>query len=131
MLKPGIYPNVYIEEVSLLKPVVWMGDSLQRIRGAAVDVRTEAGHQLGLVQGGEMPEDFRPMPDVGPGVVEIRLHGASEFRVFYVARFAEAVYVLHCFEKKTQATRMADLELGRRRLRAVLAHRETMMGGGG
>ena len=126
-----IYPKVYIEEVSLLKPVVWMGDSLQRIRGAAADVRSEAGHQLELVQGGEMPEDFRPMPDVGSGVVEIRLHGVSEFRVFYVARFAEAVYVLHCFEKKTQATRTAELELGRRRLRAVLAHRETMLGGAG
>lgn len=56
-----IYPNVSVEEVSLLKPVVWMGDSLQRIRGAVVNVRSEAGHQLELVQGGEMPEDFRPM----------------------------------------------------------------------
>ena len=51
------------------------------------------------------------MPEVGSGVMEIRLHGHNEFRVFYVARFAEAVYVLHCFVKKTQATRKADIDL--------------------
>ena len=74
-----------------------MGDSLERLRQASEDVRSDAGYQLGLVQRGGMPTDFRTMPDVGPGVVEIRLHGASEFRVFYIARFEEAVYVLHCF----------------------------------
>ena len=55
------------------------------------------------------------MPDVGAGVMEIRLHGDNEFRVFYVARFEEAVYVLHCFVKKTQATRKADIDLGKQR----------------
>ena len=55
------------------------------------------------------------MPDVGAGVMEIRLHGDHEFRVFYVARFEEAVYVLHCFVKKTQATRKADIDLGKQR----------------
>ena len=75
-----------------------------------------------------MPADFRPMPDVGPGVMEIRLHGATEFRVFYVARFEEAVYVLHCFSKKTQATRRADLSVGKQRYSALLRMRQSSQG---
>ncbi len=75
---------------------------------------------MGLVQSGGSPSDFKPMPDVGQGVMEIRLHGDNEFRVFYVARFAEAVYVLHCFVKKTQATRKADIELGKKRYNLLL-----------
>ena len=63
------------------------------------------------------------MPDVGSGVIEIRLHGDNEYRVFYVARFEEAVYVLHCFVKKTQATRKADLDLGRQRYSTLLQAR--------
>jgi phage-related protein len=80
---------------------------------------------LELVQAGEIPTDFRPMPDVGPGVMEIRVHGAAEYRVFYVARFEEAVYVLHCFTKETQATRRTDLDLGRQRYKAVLEQRKS------
>jgi len=52
--------------------------------------------------------------------MEIRVHGENEFRVFYVAQFAEAVYVLHCFIKKTQATRKSDIQLGRHRYTAML-----------
>ena len=103
-----------------------MGDSQQRLRSAPAEIRSDAGYQLDLVQRGEMPLDFRPMPDVGSGVVEIRLHGQNEFRVFYLARFRDAVYVLHCFEKKTQATRAADIELGKKRYREVLAKRGSL-----
>jgi phage-related protein len=101
-----------------------MGDSLERLRQAPSDIRSEAGYQLELIQSGEMPLDFRPMPDVGPGVMEIRLHGEAEYRVFYVARFEEAVYVLHCFVKKSQATRTSDLDLGRRRYGAMTEQRK-------
>ena len=65
------------------------------------------------------------MPDVGSGVMEIRLHGASEYRVFYVARFEEAIYVLHCFVKKTQSTRKADIDLGKQRYGALLEVRKS------
>ena len=65
------------------------------------------------------------MPDVGPGVMEIRIHGDNEYRVFYVARFEEAVYVLHCFEKKTRATRKADLDMGRKRYAALVEARKS------
>jgi phage-related protein len=100
-----------------------MGDSRARLQSAPADIRSDAGYQLSLVQSGEMPEDFKPMPDVGPGVMEIRIHGDNEYRVFYLARYDEAVYVLHCFVKKTQATRKADLELGRKRYIALIEAR--------
>jgi len=63
-----------------------------------------------------MPSDWKPMPSVGPGVHEIRIHTEREHRVFYVARFAEAVYVLHACEKRTRRTRHADIELAKARL---------------
>lgn len=65
------------------------------------------------------------MPGVGSGVVEIRVHGEKEFRVFYVARFPEAVYVLHSFAKKTRTTRKADIELGKHRYAAMLELRRS------
>ena len=102
------------------KRIAWLGDSLARLREAPEDVRADAGYQLDLVQRGGAPTDFRPMPGVGPGAMEIRVRGDNEYRVFYVARFEEAVYVLHCFAKKTRATRKADLDLGRRRYAAML-----------
>jgi phage-related protein len=121
-----IYKKVYTGAVSIWKPVAWMGDSLAKLRSLPAELRSEVGYQLERVQSGRQPSDFRPMPDVGSGVVEIRLHGETEHRVFYVARFPEAVYVLHCFEKKTQATRKADIELGRHRYAEVLALRSGM-----
>ena len=102
-----------------------MGDSLARLRAAPVDIRSDVGYQLDLVQRGEVPEDFKPMPDVGSAVMEIRVHGDNEYRVFFVARFEEAVYVLHCFVKKTQATRKADLDLGRKRYSALIEARKS------
>jgi phage-related protein len=106
-----------------------MGDSLQRLRQASAEIRSDVGYQLELVQGGDMPADFKPMPDVGPGVMEIRVHSESEYRVFYVARFQEAVYVLHCFVKKTQATRQSELDLGKQRYRALLEQRQSSRSG--
>lgn len=65
------------------------------------------------------------MPRVGPGVREIRIHTALEHRVLYVARFVEAIYVLHAFEKRTRRTPKRDLELGRQRFRALVSQRRT------
>lgn len=107
------------------KPIVWLGDSLARLRAAPADIRADAGYQLELVQRGETPTDFRPMPDVGSGVLEIRVHGENEFRVFYVARFQEVVYVLHCFVKKTRATRRAEIDLGGQRYAVMLEWRRS------
>ncbi|MCB9383090.1 MAG: type II toxin-antitoxin system RelE/ParE family toxin [Bryobacterales bacterium] len=106
-----------------LKPLVWLGDSLVRLRAASVEIRSDAGYQLDLAQRGEAPSDFKAMPDVGSGVMEIRIHAETEFRVFYVARFEEAVYVLHSFVKKTRTTRKADIDLGQQRYAAMLKMR--------
>jgi phage-related protein/predicted XRE-type DNA-binding protein len=113
--------------VPSLKPITWLGDSLARLRTAPKDIRSNAGYQLGLVQRGETPADFKPMPDVGAGVMEIRLHGDNEFRVFYVARFEEAVYVLHSFVKKTRATRKIDIDLGKAIRRDAVSEERTHM----
>ena len=59
------------------------------------------------------------MPTVGAGVVEIRIHTETEHRVFYVTKYADAVFVLHAFEKKTQKTAKKDIELGQERLKQV------------
>lgn len=59
------------------------------------------------------------MPAVGRGVREIRIHHRGQYRVVYVAKFEEAVYVLHAFQKKTQKTRKQDIEITKRRIRLI------------
>jgi len=107
------------------KPLRWVGSSLEDLRAFPEAARREAGYQLRRLQGGLLPADWKPMTSVGPGVAEIRLHSGVEHRVFYVARFAEAIYVLHAFEKRTRQTRQADLELARKRLSAVVQGRRS------
>lgn len=112
-----VYRNRYTSEVP--KNLRWVGRSLDELRDFPVEARREAGHQLHLVQLGEDPDDWRPMPSVGPGVIEIRLHDETEHRIFYVAAFREAVYVLHAFEKKTRRTAQADIDFGRENLKEL------------
>ena len=99
------------------RPLSWLGTSLSDVRAFPAEARRSAGYQLRRVQQGLMPTDWKPMSTVGSGVAEIRLRGQLEHRVLYIARFAEAIYVLHAIEKKTQKTRKTDLDLARRRLR--------------
>jgi phage-related protein len=99
-----------------VKPVRFLGDSLECLRDFPEDMRHDAGYQLEKVQRGEQPDDFKPMPAVGKGVEEIRITDESgAYRVIYVARCAEAVYVLHAFQKKTRATSRRDIDVARRR----------------
>ena len=100
------------------KPVVFRGSALDDLRAFPAVARREAGHQIDQVQRGRDPDDWRPMSTVGPGVREIRIRDAvGAFRVIYTARFADAVYVLHCFQKKMQKTSKADMDLAARRYR--------------
>lgn len=109
----GLYPFGYNQGV---KPVRFLGDSLQSLRDFPEEARHDAGYQLEQVQRGEQPDDFKPMPAVGKGVEEIRVTDESgAYRVIYVARRAEAVYVLHAFQKKTQATSRRDIDTAKRR----------------
>jgi phage-related protein len=99
-----------------MKPVRFLGDSLECLRDFPEDARHDAGYQLDKVQRGEQPDDFKPMPAVGKGVEEIRVTDeSSAYRVIYMARRAEAVYVLHVFQKKTQATSRRDIDVARKR----------------
>jgi phage-related protein len=103
------------------KPIEFRGSSLDDLRAFPLTARREAGYQLDQVQNGYEPDDWKPMNTVGMGVKEIRIRDAAgAFRVIYVAKFAEAVYVLHCFQKKTAKTSKADLELAAKRYRDLL-----------
>ncbi len=105
------------------KPLFWVGTALTRIRAFPSAARRAAGHQLHRVQLGLDPSDSKPMTSVGPGVFEIRIHEEGEYRVLYVAKFIEGVYVLNAFMKKTRKTRQADIDAARRSLAEVLRHR--------
>jgi phage-related protein len=103
------------------KPIKFQGSALDELRCFPVPARREAGYQLDLVQHGHEPDDWKPMPNIGPGVREIRIRDASgAFRIMYVAKFSDAVYVLHCFQKKTQRTSKQDLDLTESRYRELL-----------
>ena len=104
-----------------MKLIEFRGNSLADLRDFPLSARREAGYQLDLVQHGGGPDDWKPMNTIGPGVREIRIRDeAGIFRVIYVAKFADAVYVLHCFQKKTQKTSKADLDLAGKRYRDLL-----------
>ena len=106
------------------KPLRWVGTSLEDLRAFPDAARREVGYQLRRLQQGLLPDDWKPMASVGPGVAEIRIHSGVEHRVFYVTKFGEAIYVLHAFQKRTRQTRQADLELARTRLAEVVRSRQ-------
>jgi phage-related protein len=102
-----------------VKPVRFVGSSLDDLKAFPAEARRAAGFELSFVQRGLEPSDWKPMKEVGAGVREVRVHVLGEWRVLYVARFAEAVYVLHAFQKKTARTRKEDIQLARARLRGI------------
>jgi len=99
-----------------MKPVQFVGSSRDDLQGLPEDARETAGYQLFKVQQGKEPDDWKPMPTVGTGVQEIRVWEESgTYRIFYVARFEEALYVLHVFEKRSQKTPQRDIQLAKER----------------
>ena len=107
-----------------MKSVTFLGDSLKRVREFPEDARQDTGYQLDRVQRGMQPDDFKPMPSIGKGVEEIRVRDETgAYRVVYTARLAEAVYVLHAFQKKTQATSKRDIDLAVERFRELMKGR--------
>lgn len=105
------------------KPLVWLGSARRDLRAFPSDARRRSGFQLPKVQQGLDPDDWKPMTGVGPGVREIRIQTELAHRVFYLATFEEAVYVLHAFEKKTRKTPAPDVTLARDRYRGLLKKR--------
>jgi len=107
------------------KQILWVGSAYADLLAFPKDARKEAGFQLGKVQAGLDPTDWRPFDEVGAGTKEIRIREASGiFRLMYVAKFEEAIYVLHCFQKKTQATSKQDRAIAATRYRAVVNARK-------
>ncbi len=99
-----------------MKSICFLGDSLRALRAFPMEAKRDAGYQLELVQLGLTPNDFKPMPSIGKGVEEIRIRDQTgAYRVIYTARMGAAIYVLHAFQKKTQATAQRDLDLAKKR----------------
>ncbi|WP_297919727.1 type II toxin-antitoxin system RelE/ParE family toxin [Metallibacterium sp.] len=103
-----------------MKSVRFVGDAWAELHAFPQAVRHDAGYQLHRVQTGEQPADFKPMPMIGLGVEELRVRDATgAYRVIYTARMADAVYVLHAFQKTTQRTAPGNIELARQRFKQV------------
>jgi len=108
-----------------MKDLIFRGSSLDDLRNYPAPVVREAGYQLDKVQNGIEPTDWKPMPSIGAGVKEIRIADeAGAFRVIYLAKLADAVYVLHCFQKKTQATSQKDIKLAQRRFKDLMQEKQ-------
>lgn len=106
------------------KEIRWIGSSYDDILTFPPATRKEAGYQLGRVQEGIDPDCWKPFDDVGAGVREIRIRDEfGVYRIMFVAKFSEAIYVLHCFQKKTQATSKHDKDITEKRYRAILRER--------
>lgn len=106
------------------KPIYWIGSSKEDIAQFPLEAKRKAGFQLRAVQRGQSPSDFKSMSIIGKGVEEIRIRTGEAYRIFYVARFAEAVYVLHAFNKKTQKTSKKDIDIGHKRYQAMINSRK-------
>ena len=107
------------------KELRWVGSSYDDLLASPQESRREAGFQLSKVQAGLDPTDWKPFEGVGAGTKEIRIKDEDGiYRVMYVAKFEEAIYVLHCFQKKTQATSKQDKGIAEARYRAVVNARK-------
>ena len=104
----------------MVKPLSFLGNSLDELRAFPISVRRNAGYQLDRVQHGHLPTDWKPTSTIGPGVQEVRLQdGSGAFRVIYIASLPDAVYVLHCFQKKTEQTAGRNLAVATNRYRQL------------
>jgi len=118
--------NLYDDKLASSPPataladVVWLGDALEVLRGFPAPVQGDLGYALYQVQLGQMPPDSKPMRTVGPGVYELRDQDERAwYRVFYLKKIANLVYVLHCFEKRTAQTEQKDIEVAKERLKRL------------
>ncbi len=102
-----------------MKPLNFIGSSLDDLRNFPEEARKAVGFELYAVQRGLEPRDWKPTPGIGRGVKEIRIHILGEWRILYVAKFEDVVYVLHSFQKKTQKTSHHDIEIARKRYKRI------------
>jgi phage-related protein len=102
-----------------MKPLRFLGSSLDDLRNFPDEARRAAGFELRAVQNGLEPSDWKPIPVIGPGVKEIRIKVLGEWRVIYIAKLRDTVYVLHAFQKKTRRTSRHDIDSARQRYRQI------------
>ena len=103
------------------KPIYWVGTSYQDLLNFPEYVKREAGYQLHRVQNGLEPDDWKPFKRIGSGVKEIRIRSKNNmFRVIYVAKFAERIYILHAFQKKSRKTDENDIKITKVRYKAII-----------
>jgi phage-related protein len=102
-----------------MKPLKFVGSSLDDLRDYPEEARRVAGFELRTIQNGFEPRDWKPVMSVGAGVKEIRVHVLGEWRIIYVANIQDAIYVLHAFQMKTQKTSQRDIELARKRYKQI------------
>jgi len=103
------------------KLIEFVSESLDELRYFSISARREAGFQLDKVQRGLEPNDWKPMKTIGAGVNEIRIKDTDgAYRVIYVAKFEEAVFVLHCFKKKTEKTATSYIDLAKSRYKELV-----------
>jgi len=115
---PTDFSYVYTSNVDK-KDICFLGSSKDDIVSFPHDARRESGYQLGLLQAGEEPDDWKPFPSIGAGVKEIRIHKDNEYRIIYVTKFEECIYILHAFVKKQQKTRKSDINLAKQRYKDI------------
>lgn len=102
-----------------MKKIIWLGSSYRDLLDFPKEAKQEAGYNLDKVQRGMEPSDWKPMPAIGQGVKEIRIHCQNEYRVIYLAQKEEGIYILHSFIKKTQKTTNKDIELAKTRFKLI------------
>ena len=102
-----------------MKPLSFVGSSLDDLRAFPAAVRHAIGVELMRVQFGGVPTNFKPLKEVGPSAYEVRVHIDGAWRVIYVAKFEKVIYALHAFQKKTQRTAQSDIELAARRYKLI------------
>lgn len=108
-----------------MKVIVWLGNTHEVVKNYSSEIKQDIGYNLDLIQRGLLPRHWKPIMAVGHGVKEIIIHEKNEYRVLYVSKFEESIYVLHAFIKKSQQTLKRDIDLARQRYIAMLDIRRT------
>ena len=106
-------------ETPVLRPLVWLGNSLRNLRAFPAEAKKIIGDELQLIQFGGMPRDAKPFKGVGSGVFEIALrHDSEAYRTVLAVQLGRNIYVLHAFQKKSKkgiATPKPDVDLIKQR----------------
>ena len=108
-----------------MKKLIFAGRTLENIKHFPNKAKREAGFQLDKLQQGESPTDWKPMSTIASGVQEVRISDSDGiFRIVYIAKFEEAIYALHAFQKKTQKTNKSDIEAAKKAYKMIIEERK-------